>query len=184
VLNILCTWILNNLQTKQPNMNLEIRQAKSTYIYTHFLHVVSLMTGPYPLEKRVRHIVPYSASSFNFQRPSCSCLRLLPCLSVTSVLPSILLWITCFRRQFLRKMWPFQLLSLRLYICSHTYINLCKIYCFIVSEASPKQGKAIFDDGTPKFETETQAMTSARRFFLCGGVFASPSYLSLYTEAI
>jgi hypothetical protein len=32
--------------------------------------------------------------------------HLLPCLPVTSILPSIFLSITCFSRQFLRKMWP------------------------------------------------------------------------------
>jgi len=53
-----------------------------------------------------------SASSFSFRYPlfsfrsSSSCLRLLPCLTVTSILPSIFLSITCYRMQVLRKMWP------------------------------------------------------------------------------
>jgi len=54
-----------------------------------------------------------SDSSCSFRYPffslrSCSsCLRLLPRLFVTSILPCIFPSITCFRRQFLRKMWPF-----------------------------------------------------------------------------
>jgi hypothetical protein len=54
----------------------------------------------------------YSTSSFSFQCPfvslrlSSSSLRLLP---VTSTLPSTFPSTTCFKRQFLRKMWPIQL---------------------------------------------------------------------------
>ena len=57
----------------------------------------------------------YSASSFNFQyrllflRSFSSCLPLLPLLPVTSILPSTFPSTACFRRQFLRKMWPIQL---------------------------------------------------------------------------
>ena len=43
------------------------------------------------------------------RRTACSCLRRLPRLSVASTFPSI----TCHRRQFLRKMWPIQLLFFR-----------------------------------------------------------------------
>jgi len=54
----------------------------------------------------------HSAFSFSFQYPLVSltifgsCLRLLPRLSVTYILSYIFPSITCFRRQFLRKMWP------------------------------------------------------------------------------
>jgi len=71
---------------------------------------VTRTTGPQPLPKRVLHTVRSSASSLNFQYPILSlrsfssCLLLLSCLSVTSILPSIFHSITCFRRQFLRKM--------------------------------------------------------------------------------
>ena len=63
------------------------------------------------------HTLRSSASSFNFQHPlfsltsSSSCLPLLPRLHVTilsSIFPSILR----FRRRFLRKMWPIQLVFL------------------------------------------------------------------------
>ena len=48
-------------------------------------------------------------------KSSINCLRLLPRLSVTSsIFPSI----TCFRRQFLRKMWPTQLAFLLFIVCT------------------------------------------------------------------
>jgi hypothetical protein len=65
--------------------------------------VVCLMASPQPHPKRIFHTVRSTALTFNFQFPlisfrsSCSCLPLLPPIS-----PSI----TCFKRQFLRKMWP------------------------------------------------------------------------------
>jgi len=42
-------------------------------------------------------------------RSSSSCLRLLPRLPITHILPLIFPSITCFWTQFLRKMWPIQL---------------------------------------------------------------------------
>ena len=60
-----------------------------------------------------------SALSFNSQYPlissrsSSSCLRLLPGPPLLSIFPSI----TCFRRQFLRKMWPIQLAFLLFIVC-------------------------------------------------------------------
>ena len=57
--------------------------------------------------------------SFNFQysllsvRSSSSFLRLLPRLPVVSIFHSIFHWITCFTRQFLRKMSPIQLVFIR-----------------------------------------------------------------------
>ena len=73
------------------------------------------------------------ASSFKWQYPrlslrsSSSSLRLLPRHLVTSISPFIFPSITCFRRQFLRKMWPTQLafrflISCRLFLCSLTLI--------------------------------------------------------------
>ena len=83
----------------------------------------NLTTGPQPLPKPVLHTVRSSASSFNFHFPlfslrsPSSCLRLLPRLPVTSILPSIFLSITCFRSHFLRKMWPIQLVFLLFTVC-------------------------------------------------------------------
>ena len=72
--------------------------------------VICQTTGPKPLAKRFLHIVQSRASSFNSQYPllslrsSSNFLRLLPCLLVTSICSFIFPSITCFRRQFLRKM--------------------------------------------------------------------------------
>jgi len=78
--------------------------------------VIFQTTGPKPLTKRFLHIVRSRASSFNSQYPllslrsSSNFLRLLPCLLVTFICPFIFPSITCFRRQFLHKMWPIQLI--------------------------------------------------------------------------
>jgi hypothetical protein len=50
-------------------------------------------------------------------RSSNSWLRLLPRLPVTYILPLIFHSITCFRRQFLRQMWPIQLAFLLFTVC-------------------------------------------------------------------
>ena len=92
------------------------------------------------------------ASSFKWEYPllslrwSSSFLRLLPRLLVTSISPFIFPSITCFRRHFLRKMWPIQiafrlLISCRIFLCSLTLSNtssflttnvLWKKICFIL----------------------------------------------------
>jgi hypothetical protein len=67
-------------------------------LFSHTL--VCLTTGPQPVPKRVLHTVRSSASSLDFRYPlfslrsSSSCLRLLPSLSVTCILPSTFLSIT------------------------------------------------------------------------------------------
>ena len=80
-----------------------------------FIHsVFCLTTGPKPPPKRFLHIVRSRASSFKWEysflslRSSSSILRLLPRLLATSISPFIFPSITCFRRQFLRKMQPIQ----------------------------------------------------------------------------
>jgi hypothetical protein len=86
----------------------EVQHFNKEYIKTHhsliqsIIHsVVCLMTSPWPLPKRVFHTVRSTGLSFNFQLPLisfrsfCSCLPLLPSISPP---------ITCFKRQFLRKM--------------------------------------------------------------------------------
>ena len=82
----------------------------------NFIHsVVRLTTGPQPLPKRVLHTVRSSALYFNLQHPlfssrsSSSRFRLLPPLPVTYIFTFIFPLTKCFRRQFLRKMWPIQL---------------------------------------------------------------------------
>jgi hypothetical protein len=71
--------------------------------------------------KKVLHRVRSSASSLSLQYPLLSlrsfssCLRILTRLPVTSTLPSIFPSIPCFRRQFVRKIWPIQLAFLLLF---------------------------------------------------------------------
>ena len=75
------------------------------------------MKSPEPLPKPTLHRGRSSASSYNIQSPpfflrsSSSCIRLISRLPITLILPYIFFFfsITCFRRQFLRKMWPIQL---------------------------------------------------------------------------
>jgi hypothetical protein len=100
-----------------------------------FIHLsVCLTTGPTPLPKRALLIVRSRASSFKWEYPllslrsSSSFLRLLPRLPVTSIPPFILPSITCFRRQFRRKIWPIQLafrflISCRILLCSLTHCS-------------------------------------------------------------
>ena len=100
----------------------------------YYYSVFCLTTGPKPLPKRFLHIVRSKTSSFKWEYPllslrsSSSFLRLLPRLLVTSISPFICPSITCFRRQFLRKMWPIQLafrfrISHRSFLCSLTRSN-------------------------------------------------------------
>ena len=92
-----------------------------------FIHsVFCLTTGPKTPPKRYLQIVWFRASSFKGEYPllslrsSSSFLRLLPRLLVTSISPSIIPSITCFRRQFIRKLWPIQLAFRFLISCKHT----------------------------------------------------------------
>jgi hypothetical protein len=80
--------------------------------FHHSFHsAICLTTGPTPLPKWFLHIVRSRVSSFKWEYPllslrsSSSFLRLLPRLLVTSISQFIFPSITCFRRQFLRKMW-------------------------------------------------------------------------------
>ena len=104
-------------------------------IYISSSSVICQTTGPKPLAKWFLHIVRSRASFFNSQYPflslrlSSNFLHLLPCLLVTSICPFIFPSITCFRRHFLRKMWPIQLafcfiISCRLFLCSFIQVTL------------------------------------------------------------
>ena len=92
--------------------------------------IICQTTGPKPLPKRFLHTVRSRASSFNWQYPllslrsSSSFLRLLTRLLVTSICPFVFPWITCCRRQFLRKMWPIQLAFRFLISCRYVYIYI------------------------------------------------------------
>ena len=101
-----------------------------------FLHsVFCLTTGPKPPPKRFLYIVQSRNSSFKWEYPPLSLrsyssfLRLLPRLLATSISPFIFPSITCFRRQFLRKIWPIQLafrffISFRIFLYSLTLSNI------------------------------------------------------------
>ena len=118
----------------------------------YYYSVCCLTTGSKPLPKRFLHTVRSKASSFKREYPllslrsSNSFLRLLPRLLVTSISPFIFPSITCFRRQFLRKMWPIQL-AFRLRISrrivsfqkqrSHTPYKQLKYNYFFLTEFLP-----------------------------------------------
>jgi hypothetical protein len=98
-------------------------------LHSSILYSVWLTTVPKPLPKRFLHTDWYRVSYFKWEYPllslmsSNSFLRLLPRLLVTSISPFIFPSITCFRRQFLLKMWPTQLpfrfrISCRIFLCS------------------------------------------------------------------
>jgi len=104
------------------------------YLSIHSYSVFCLTTGPKPPPKQFLHIVRSRASSSKWEYPllslrsSSSFLRLLPRLLATSISPFIFPSITCFRRQFLRKMWLIQLafrflISCRIFLCSLTLSN-------------------------------------------------------------
>jgi hypothetical protein len=106
------------------------------YIYSFIHLVVCLTTGPKPLSKRAVHIQQSRASCFRCEYPlpslrsSSSFLRLLPRLPVTFIPPFIFPSIICRSRQFVRKMWPIQLVFCLLISCKiiHTYTS---IYTYI-----------------------------------------------------
>jgi hypothetical protein len=108
---------------------------KLSFVHSFIHSFIHSAVSYKPLPKRLLHTVRSSASSFNFQcllsslRSSSSCLRLLPRLPVISILPSNFPSITCFRRQFLRKMWPIQLafllfIVLRIFLSSYRMSKL------------------------------------------------------------
>ena len=105
--------------------------------------VICQTTGPKLLPKRFLHIVRSRASSFDWQYPllslrsSSSFLCLLPRLLVTSICPFIFPSIICYRRQFLRKMWPIQLafrflISCRIFLCTLILSNTCSFLTWSV----------------------------------------------------
>ena len=114
-------WIFFRLQigSRERTCSVVFFRNIKNFINFNFLNhhhlVVCLKTGSKPLPKRSLHVLRSKASSFKWEYPllslrsSSSFLRLLPCLLVTSISPFIFPSITCFRRQFLRKMWPIQL---------------------------------------------------------------------------
>jgi len=97
-------------------------------IHSFFHSEFCLTTFPKPPPKRCLHILRSRASSFKWEYPllslrlSSSFLRLLPRLLATSISPFIFPPITCFIRQFLRKMCPIQL--------AFHFLILCRIFLY------------------------------------------------------
>jgi len=131
--------------------------------------VIRQTTGPKPLEKRFLHIVRSRASSFNSQYPllslrsSSNFLRLLPCLLITYICPFIFPSISCFRSQFLLKMWPIQLafrfiISCRIFLCSLTLSNTSSFLTWLVQLISIQNFPGFSDllFGASKFQHHTE----------------------------
>jgi len=79
-------------------------------------------------------VLPFSDVHYPFiSLTSSSCLRLLRRPSVISILLSIFPSITCFKRQFLCKMWPIQLAFLLFTVCR---IFLCSLTICISSSCT------------------------------------------------
>jgi hypothetical protein len=95
--------------------------AATKYLYNHSAFHLTTRTWPLPMRNLYR--VRCSASFFNLQYPRLSlrsssrCLRLLPCIPFTFISSSIFPSVMCFRRQFLRKMWPIYLAFLLFILC-------------------------------------------------------------------
>ena len=112
------------LKTYKPN---DCTVLLHKYVSIH--SVICLTTGPTPLPEWFLHIVQSRASSFKWEYPllslksSSSFLHLLPRFLVTSISLFIFPSITCFRRQFRYKMWPFQLAFHYMYICIYFNTN-------------------------------------------------------------
>ena len=124
--------MLSLVEHKVTNGLWRVLSKSVTYLFIHL--VLRLTTDSKPPPKRCLHIVRSRAFSFKWEYPllslrsSSSFLRLLPRLLVISTSSFIFPSITCFRKQFLRKMWPIQivfrfLISCRIFLCSLTLSN-------------------------------------------------------------
>ena len=117
--SVVCLNVIAEPRKWIPWPVIEPKRLKKRVIHSVF----SLTTGPKPPLKLFLQIVRSIASSFKWDYPllslrsSSSFLRLLLRLLVTTISPFIFPSITCFRRQFLRKMWPIQLAFRSLISC-------------------------------------------------------------------
>ena len=106
-------------------------------LFTRLCFPYLVLRQVHSLSRMSLHKVRSGAFSFNFQYPRFSlrsftgCLHLLR-ISFTPIPPSIVPSITCFRRQFLRKMWPVQLAFLHFVLCViFLYLTLCNTSSFL-----------------------------------------------------
>jgi hypothetical protein len=90
--------------------------------HTHHHSIACLKTGAQHLPKQILQVLA-SASSFNFLYPfislrsSSTCLHFQSHLPVTSIVLSIFPSTTCFKTQFLCRMWPIKLAFLCFIVC-------------------------------------------------------------------
>ena len=104
------------LTADRPFSNECLTHSKVIHSFIH--SAVRLKNSPQPLTKPVLRTVRSSASFFSFRYPffslrsSSSCLRLLPPLPINYILLAIFPSTPYFGRQFLRKIWPLQLIFL------------------------------------------------------------------------
>jgi hypothetical protein len=115
------------------NLNIHMKCHPMISCFIHSSHSLSYESS-IACSKRVLHRVRSSASPFNIQFPPVSirslssCLCLLPHLPVTYILLSLFSSITCFRRQFLCKMWPIRLAFL-FTVCRIFLFSLTLLFC-------------------------------------------------------
>jgi hypothetical protein len=101
-----------------------------------FIHsfIRNLTIGTQPLPKGVLHTVQSSASSSTLPyllfslKSSSRCVLIISRVPVTCIFPFVFPSITCFRKQFLRQLWPIHLAFLhftvrRIFLCSLTLCN-------------------------------------------------------------
>jgi len=107
---------------------------------------------------RVPHTVRSSTSSFNLQyfvfslRLSSSCLLFLPRLPSTSILPSILPSIMCFRRQFRHKMWPVRLAFLLLFYIGYSIPILLYVILVLFLHDRSSRSSSSFSSTSYQFD--------------------------------
>ena len=123
--------IVTGTYNSEEGNNIIFTSRPTAFIHSSIHLVICLRTGPKPFPKPALHTVRSRATSFQWGYPllslisSSSFLRLLPRLPVTSTPPFIFPSITCYRWQFIRKLWPIQLafhlfVSCRIFLCSLT----------------------------------------------------------------
>jgi len=120
----------------------KITEPRCLRVLLRFLHSVVCLLP------KLLHTVRFSASFYSVRYPlvslisssSCSCL--LPRLPVICVLLSILPSRTCFRRKYLRQMWPIDLAFLPFIVCKTFVPVLDSVYYFFISHTI---GPAVLD---------------------------------------
>jgi len=114
--------------------------------------------------------LPVSSILFFSVKSNCSCLCLLPQLAVNFILPYIFPSITCFRRQFLLKMWPIQL-ALFLLIA-------CRIFFFWFTVCNTSS----FSDDRSKWSSSSFTRNTLRNFIGISDLLSEVSNFQHHTK--